>query len=170
MKRVLLVTLCSGFALLGAWAVVGGGMQLLSGIQSQNWPAITAEVVSSEARYSGGRRGGRYALSLSYRYHVSDVSYQSSGVRAVDHTGTKEEIEARASKLSPGSSVTIYYDPMNPSVAYLERGVEPAEFMILIIGLVIFSLSFGLIVALIKKKGPIQLPVPMSPSGRHGTS
>ncbi len=152
MKRALLLFLCCGLALLGTWTVIGGGMQLWSGIQSRDWPATTGEVVSSEARYSTGKGSSRYELSVNYRYRVADVPYQSSRVRAVGHNGTKEEVVAKVHGLLPGSAVTVYYDPIDPSVAYLERGVAPLEFLVLAIGSVLVVISFVAIKAITKKK------------------
>ena len=126
-------------------------MQLWSGIQSREWPSTTGEVVSSEARYSAGK-GHRYSLVVDYRYRVADLSYRSSRVRAVAHNGTKEEIEARVQALRPGSAVVVYYDPMKPSVAYLEKGVAAVEFLLLVIGLVLVVISSAAIKAIMMKK------------------
>ena len=60
-----------------------------------------------------------------YAYHVQGQEYRGNKVTfGAQEAKVKAKAMAVVSKYSPGSNVTVYYDPQKPSRAVLERNVS----------------------------------------------
>ena len=128
MKRVLVLIILALFVLLWGGAAVVSGLQLWRGLASRTWPTVEGQMISSEAVPSTARRSrGRYELRVAYRYQVEGAWHQAQRIRATAHTYGKEEAERQVGLWSSGSTVTVYYNPQNPALSYLESGVSFME-------------------------------------------
>lgn len=153
MKRLLVLIITGCFALMWGWMIIGGGSQVWEGLASRTWPSVTGEMISSTAVAAGGRSPGKYSLEVAYRYRVDGVAHESRRVRAVGHSSKKEAIEAEVNRLTPGSVVTVYYNPQRPSQAYLETGVSVMEGLLPFFGVLGFALSLVAFVGALRWKG-----------------
>lgn len=91
---------------------------------AQNWPTTTGEVISSRVtvRRSGNSRTEH--PSVVYTYSVNGQAFTGQIVRAGDQFGATRIIgdaQRIVERYSPGSRVTVFYNPLNPSEACLER-------------------------------------------------
>lgn len=149
-----LIVLCL-FAVIWGWMAVGGSLQLWSGLEARSWPLVRGEIVSSEAKRGSGKSRNSYEFVVLYRYRVADRQYESNRIRAIGSNGKKEVIEARVRQHPPGSFVSVYYNPVKPSVAYLETGVSFWEGLMPVVGAIVFTLLVFVIARLFKRdEGP----------------
>lgn len=119
-----------GLVALGALLTMAG-LVLLSlyfcgiwiGYQSQAWPSVAGQTVSSEVIYLKGSTTGSWCCIAEYVYEVDDVKYSG---RSRGTSGLSRE-EARTMayiKYAKGSSVNVYYDPSAPRRSVLEPGIR----------------------------------------------
>jgi hypothetical protein len=90
---------------------------------SQQWLATTGKVLKSRIEVDGGEYTSTRAYVL-YEYEVRGQMYQSSQIRPGDRfllfhadRNTYDIVE----QYPVGATVTVYYDPANPSESALER-------------------------------------------------
>lgn len=94
--------------------------------QEQEEMATTYEetealILSSKvARQSGaGQEGPSFYPDIVFEYRVDGEKYRSSRVFLAGGTGSKFEFEDVVDQYEPGTRTTAYYDPDDPSKAYL---------------------------------------------------
>jgi len=110
-----------GVAMLG-WA----GMQAVSAVSSRRWPTTHGTITNTNVHVGGNWRGRWYRAQIAFKYQVSGTEH--IGVRAffgdqvswMSHYSAVQEV----SRYSTGSTVEVFYDPADPSVAVLEPGVH----------------------------------------------
>lgn len=127
----LLVALCLGgaFFILGAGLAIFGFVQRKKAKTAETWPTASGTVVSSRldqkttTDYDDGHTSTStsYTPIVEYTYQVGGQTYQGSRIfpgasMSYDH-GTAQGI---ASRYQPGATVTVHYDPANPTQAVLE--------------------------------------------------
>jgi hypothetical protein len=91
---------------------------------TQTWQSTTGTVLMSSVQesYSGGSHS-TYPVVV-YQYDVSGQRYQSQRIKAGEqflNVRITGQAEAAVQKYPIGSTVTVYYNPSNPSEAVLER-------------------------------------------------
>jgi len=128
---------------------------------SRDWPTTQGEVTSSKIRTeistsseTRSRRHGGSGRSTETRTYHGDICYaytvagrQYEGGRVVVGefgTGNRGRAEEIVTKYPPGSSVTVYYDPKQPSVAVLEPGTSGGSLPLFAFGLVVSATAVGL--------------------------
>jgi len=132
-----------GLVALGALLTMAG-LVLLSlwfchdiwiGYQSQAWPSIVGQTVSSEFFYLKGTTSGSWCCVAEYVYEVDNVKYsgRSRGTGGLSREEARTMADIKYAKLS---SVNVYYDPSNPKTSVLEpgirwRGTEWGDYIIL---------------------------------------
>ena len=92
-----------------------------------SWPQVNGQIVSSELIGQGSELG-LCGLDFQYSYEVQGQTYFADRIDFGEPVATfKRDIVLRQiqEKYKPDSSVTVYYDPDNPSNAVLERDVQP---------------------------------------------
>jgi len=114
--------------------------------RSESWPAATGEVLNASVapvtrqtlhvRENSLRRTITvYTCRVRYRYDVDGRQYESTRLmasgRPIDHR-TNEQAERWMASYTPGSSISVYYDPSNPSMSTLVRGSAPGAWRNLI--------------------------------------
>lgn len=113
--------------------------------------------IAAEKRRSGGRKSPtRHRVNLRYKYRVQDNEYEQTQYRATGNNLDDDWINRLVASLSPGTSVTVYYDPANPAEAVLDnrliaRDVLPL-FLFLPFNLVIVGLAYGGIAAVLRRR------------------
>jgi hypothetical protein len=91
---------------------------------TQTWQSTTGTILMSSVQTSrSGNSHSTYPVVV-YSYAVNGQSYQSQRVRAGDQFLTVRvagQAQATVARYPIGASVTVYYDPANPSESALER-------------------------------------------------
>lgn len=123
------------------------GRQILLGLKSRSWPTATgtvqdARIQSHQSRDEEGDVTTTYEALIRYQYNVAGQEHQGmrrtfSDVRTSSRSRTEKILE----RYPAGSSVTVYYDPGDPSASVLEPGVGLMSYILLL--LVLAFLVFG---------------------------
>ena len=71
--------------------------------------------------------GKRSDVTVVYRYSVHGITYRSQ--RVTFGSVRKSAIMARAKKYHPGDAVTVFADPQDPTVAVIETGTQPGNWL-----------------------------------------
>ena len=162
----LLIALCLGgvFFLLGVGLVIFGVVQRKKAKTTETWPTASGSIVSSRldqkttTDYDDGHTSTStsYTPIVEYTYQVGGQTYQGSRVfpgasMSYDH-GTAQGI---VSRYQPGATVTVHYDPANPTQAVLETKSKGGN-LFLILGTVfavlgIIGCCVGVVIALVSQ-------------------
>ena len=124
--------------LLGVGAVVGGGYLWVSQNEEiDTYEPVDATVVHSEL---GSSDDGSYHAAITYEYTVDGRTYESSNIFPGPGDSTGTDPQGLVDDHPEGASVTAYYDPANPSTAFLiqERNVIIPVMMVGMGGLTVF--------------------------------
>lgn len=135
-----------------------------------SWPKTNATVLTSFAKPAFGNRdnvfidpnqivvvtgnGDKYVPHVEYVYHANGQEFASKkvvygGSRSYDGQTTKDML----SNMTPGSTISVFYNPSNPSESYIYVGDHKYWNSIIGIILIIIALFLG---AKTKKKSEIQ--------------
>jgi len=119
---ILLLTSCFGILF-----IVMGLREGRKRIASRQWPATVGAVVRSEVtEHTGGDVGDAptYTAEVEYTYVVNGVQHTADRIAfGYDSFQWREGQAARKQRSYPvGARVNVYYNPLNPSDAVLERG------------------------------------------------
>ena len=127
-----------GFGLFALFTALFARALQKQAAMAKGWPKTQGRILQSGTEQfqsrtgtgsdSGSRAGTRtmYRQRITYSYAVKGVGYTSDRVDFGARTkGTVESLESDVVKrYAPGSAVTVYYDPKNPSQAVLDPGVR----------------------------------------------
>ena len=116
-------------------------------IASTNWPSVEGEIqdVIAKSWWSEDSKTTKYYGRAVYRYTVQDKEYTSDltdlgpGAKRADPNTALADVV----RYQPGMKLPIYYDPHDPSVGILEKGIPTIHLGLLI------GLSVGTIVSVI---------------------
>ena len=115
---------------------------LLNTLASRHWPYVSGVVDKSDVR-------GRNLCSaprIKYMYIVHGITFQSSSrVAGIEECFLADVANSLAANHTPGDSLRVYYDPMNPSNATLLPGRITRNAWLGIFFLPIFLFSWLLI-------------------------
>ena len=115
--KLVLAALCAAFGLLGLLSAADTVDEVRSGLAARDWPAAQGEVVVSR------RHQGRSRLKdFEYRYTVAGRDYTSSRAAFLRVPYVDPLHEAYPA----GSTVTVHYQPEDPSQAVIETGAPVA--------------------------------------------
>jgi hypothetical protein len=95
---------------------------------SQSWPATEGEIAHSAvlARTSRSTETGTatyYSADVTYRYKVAGKDYSSSRIALIDVGSTTGRAQAIVQRYPDQAKVRVYYNPSDPSEAFLEPGL-----------------------------------------------
>jgi len=123
----------SSFGLLIA---LSGLLLVLAGVSTAYWPSTTGKILSSSFTSSTSAKPPKsYSPCLIYEYSVHGRSHISGLTRLVDFSFASESEAERYAVTRPiNSSITVYYFPLAPSLAVLERGPSVEAGIILVAG------------------------------------
>ena len=128
--------------------------------QSNNWPSVMGEVLSSDVRYihvvhgpeSPGEQDRFYYPHLTYQFSIEGELITSDNFDfGASYTRVKLEALEVSKKYLPGTRVAVYYDPDNPQEAVLVPGcsdckIDPYIYGNLVAGILITVCVFGLLI------------------------
>lgn len=105
-------------------------------IDSLNWPSVSGEIKGINLKTWVDRRNiTQYNARLNYSYLVNGKEYQSdlTDLGPGKSVASKEKALALMSHYSPGMTVTVYYDPADPQVGIIEKGIPDIHIALLAI-------------------------------------
>lgn len=146
-----------GLSLLGVVVLLIGLYLAWLGWRSQDWPSVMGQVDAVQVQQSKGGSAGAaerqpsWHVQLRYRYAVAGQSRLGQrysftrGVRASDDYPDEASARAAAAGWTVGKPMPVYYDPLLPDEAVLERGIGLASFIPagLGVGLMLLGLLLG---------------------------
>jgi hypothetical protein len=107
--------------------------------QSLLWPSAEG-VISHSAmllqmqQTSNSTNPATYKADVAYRYKVRGHDYSSARITLVDFSSTAGRAQGIVNRYVDGAPVTVYYNPVDPSDAVLERGGTSGIGVLYIIG------------------------------------
>ena len=131
--------------LVGIFCVVAFGHMRRIARESVGWPAargkitastVTRETVTVEREKDVSRLETRYRPVVNYTYRVGAHDYFGSGINGpwTMMSDTPEAAQAVVAAHPLGREVAVYYDPMRPRTAVLQRGNAAGSFVPLVAG------------------------------------
>jgi hypothetical protein len=108
---------------------------------SLQWPEVEGKVLAIRVKsWQDNDRVTKYFGRVAYTYQVEASIYTTDLTDLGPGVKRRDEAAARAdvSKYHPGDKVPVYYDPKEPGVAVLEKGV-PGIHQNLFVGLIMTS-------------------------------
>ena len=97
---------------------------LRAGHACRSWPTVDGRILSGDVHLGTPITSYDSAADIAYEYQVDGQSYQA---RRVDYggrySGRPGKITKGLLRFTPGSSITVYYDPSDPRRAVLQPGV-----------------------------------------------
>jgi hypothetical protein len=114
-----------------------GGLVLYFGLRdlslaqlSADWPAVPGTVKSSGISWSHGDDSDSAFAKVVYTYEVEGISHTSDQFSYGDYgSSDTSHADSIVSRYAAGQSVTVYYDPLDPSKAVLERGANFSSYI-----------------------------------------
>ncbi len=103
---------------------------------------LSSEVKEHRAVNPGNSNQTVFSPMVRYRYTCAGRSFSGFRVTFNPVNYTREKAEQVANQYTPGSQISIYYDPLHPEEAVLERSIHNYN-IILTTGLVLFALGLG---------------------------
>jgi hypothetical protein len=100
--------------------------------RSVSWPHVKGEITRSEVVMEQDRPGGVFSAEarIEYAYTVDEYGYEAD----TPILGATVEVgdgpaNALCARYPMGAAVDVYYDPMDPTVAFLERSDTDPRFI-----------------------------------------
>ncbi len=124
-----LLTLASPVFLYGTFYVARG---ILRGLRSHGWAETSGEILFSKVeQYYRGKDVAKELLQLSYSYTVDDIVREGHQVGFESFSWFFGNLNKLAAKYPQNQPVTVYYDPLQPENAVLEKGTKRADAILL---------------------------------------
>ena len=128
--------------------------ELLKSIASRRWQKVPGQVLSCEVELRSTNRKNLYVPHVSYSYNLNGKQYQSQSFTFLGTSGGAGgsgfawQVEERVEPFPPGSTVTVYVNPNDPSDAVLIPGVHWSQYAGLIF-ISLLCLGIGFIVEIL---------------------
>jgi hypothetical protein len=133
------------------------------------WPKTNAVVVSAYAVPVGtnehvnpqniniNNNNILYVPKITYEYSVNGKKYMSSNVVfSEDNAYNAIDTKALFSNISPNSVISVYYDPMDPSISYIYNGKY--KYTTIVLGVVVILIAIIVFWYYNKKSGECMSP------------
>ncbi|MFU8860970.1 MAG: DUF3592 domain-containing protein [Cyclonatronaceae bacterium] len=114
-----------GLSLLLTW---GFYRQFSTAQNSKNWPFVTGEVIEFDVRNRTADKSV-YA-TIRYTYKVDGYTYTGNRFTLENGEPDVRQVARRLDAYPEGRTITVYYNPENPSQAVLEPGVSANALMV----------------------------------------
>jgi preprotein translocase subunit SecG len=153
-KGCLVIAICMIFVASGFSIFLG--LIIVQGNKTKSWEPVSATVIESRVVSEKDSDGDTmYSAEIRYQYvvdgntYISDNWYFNEGEF---QTSARSMMENRVNEYPEGSTITVYYNPENPSEACIRQGspiwaritsIGIALFMIIILGIGIYLFKAG---------------------------
>lgn len=141
---LLLVAL--GFAI--AFLLPGSVSSIFTQMASKDWPATSGIITHADVVEWDGLDESTYRSDIRARYQIDGRDYYLFGIYpGHSDIGSNSNVEAvrLLSRYPVGKKVSVYYNPLDPHEAVLERGIHSTPLFLLPFALVPALLGFLLL-------------------------
>ena len=109
-------------AALGGVFVFSGVRNMRRASQSMKWPSVPGTITSSQLVTGGTIRSRWYKAHVTYTFSVNGQTYTGDKVVFGDaRSGNQPQEQAVVSRYTAGAPVEVFYDPLQPQQAVLQR-------------------------------------------------
>ena len=137
-----LLTMVLPLFLYGTFYVARG---ILRGLRTAHWRETSGVILFSNIeRYYRGKDVAKEVLQLSYHYTVNGVTHEGNRIAFKSFAWFFGDLRKLAAQYAKDQDVTVYYDPLHPENAVLEKGAARAD-GILLGGLLLLDVAVLLI-------------------------
>lgn len=114
---------------------------------TKTWQVTPGIILSSEVKEHGAVdpelvNKSVFTPIVRYQYICAGNSYTGFRITLNSVEYSHEKAQQIVARFSPGSSVSVYYDPLHPQEAILERNTRGFN-ILLVTGLILFNLGVG---------------------------
>jgi hypothetical protein len=108
--------------------------EILRGLRTDAWRETSGVILFSNVeQFYRGKDVAKEVLQLSYRYDVDGVAREGHRVAFKSFSWFFGNLGKLAAKYSQDQEVVVYYDPLHPENAVLEKGTARADAILLCI-------------------------------------
>ena len=106
---------------------------------SKKWKEVTGTVLTAEIgeHNDGESRSPRYTAKVRYSYKISGATYESTNLTYANQSGRQSDAIQLLIGVSPGRSISVYYDSRNPANSALVVGYSNGNLVSIAICIVI---------------------------------
>ena len=123
-------------AIIGIALTLLGSVKLKNAAETKSWPVTDGKVISSEV---GGIM--KYYPSVSYTYIVDSAVFSSNRIGTMNFTTKNKSVVDEVLKKYPlDAEIKVYYNSEDPSMAFLEPGINNGNILLLAFGLIVLSI------------------------------
>ena len=167
-----LVLFFGAFFTVGVIVFVAVGGDLLKALGSGGWKQVPATVVSSNVRTHRGEDTS-YSVNILYAYTVDGREYRSNRYNFMGGSSSRHAAKrAIVDRHPPGTRITAYVNPDDPTDAVIERGLK-AEMLLLLVPLLFALVGAAgtfFTVRYIRRSGPASRTAPGGGGAGRATS
>ena len=132
--------------MIGIGLAVKGGFEAKRAVDSRGWPSTTGTVIHTDVHevqhHNEEYRGSSFYPKVLYRYTVYGESYTADRLTFGGDPGSNRVSAKKiVDKYPVGMTLTVYYDPNDPSVAVLNIGTSPMAYGMVGAGLVLIAVG-----------------------------
>ncbi len=138
---------------IGGLAVVIGRGKIEQTDESATWPTVPGRITSSGVEKYRASRGTQWRPRIRYEYQVGTTRYVSNRI-TISQTSSLLQSGATktASRYPANAHVKVHYNPRNPSIAVLQRHIQPRTKRQVLFGVGMLPLSLALFVTVFRRR------------------
>jgi Protein of unknown function (DUF3592) len=102
--------------------------------KSLSWPSTEGVISHSAVLRQANSNDVTYKADVAYRYKVRGHDYSSERITLVDFSSGAGRAQGIVSRYPDAAPVTVYYNPVDPADAVLERGGTSGIGLLYIVG------------------------------------
>lgn len=149
---IFLTLMLAGLAVIGGRLIVAGVIRLRSDLDRMNWDETTGTVLQASYESWHVRTGvlelpvEHFRPHVVYSYSVNGATHVSKRIASQEPVSVREYsyIKRLMERYRPQAYVPVYYDPVNPGIAVLERGLDIGFVLALwLLGLLFIGIGLG---------------------------
>ncbi len=130
-----------------------GGASLWRSMAAASWPQATATILHFELNVRSEGTHNSYEALVRYGYEVGGTHYENTAFRPTDAATQYESLARRlAERFPPGEKVPVWYNPADPSQAYLLVGFRPLYLLYVLPPWLFFVIALAWFVSLRRKR------------------
>jgi len=147
MRSVMFSIVFIGFIITGMYTVIMGVFMVVQANASEHWietqGTITVSEISSHTRYDDdNRKHTSYSADIEYSYEVNEQQYFCSRISYFYSSSSLRQNAQKVCDTYPvGATVSVFYNPDNPSEAVLEQGSSWVVVIYPLVGLLFLSIG-----------------------------
>jgi len=125
------------FIVIGLVAIDGGIYIQNWENEARNWPTAAALILKSEVKVHSDSDGNSYSPNIKYSYYVKEQKYigENLYMGPTFQTSSRKSVKKQLRKYPEGRQVTVHYDPLLPSDAYLDLD-SPSKLFFFCLGMI----------------------------------